>query len=158
MKKNTFEIKPYTDAFKKQVVDVWEKSVRATHGFLVPSDIDHYKKIVAVLDFNAFSVYCMVREDIVVGFIGVADRKIEMLFLSPEYLGQGLGRTLVNFAIKELDADKVDVNEQNLLAVKFYAGFGFEPYGRMEKDSEGKDYPILKMKLSTYHESIINSS
>jgi putative acetyltransferase len=47
--------------------------------------------------------------------------------------------------LDELNADKVNVNEQNIDAVKFYSKFGFVTYERTEKDSEG--YPILKMKL-----------
>lgn len=81
--------------------------------------------------------------------MGVIDKKIEMLFLSPAYIGQGLGKKLMVYALTELHADKVDVNEQNLYAVEFYKKFGFETYGRTDKDDQGRDYPILKMKLSS---------
>lgn len=143
-----FDITPYDAQFKEQIISVWEKSVRATHDFLVPSDIDYFKTVVDKIDFNAFSVYCVTRSDRVLGFIGVAEEKIEMLFLAPEHIGQGLGKILVEFAITKLNADKVDVNEQNHSAVNFYSRLGFVVYDRMEKDSEGKDYPILKMRLS----------
>ncbi len=144
------EIQPYHDGFKEQLIAVWEKSVRATHHFLAPSDIDYFKNIVIDIDFNAFQVFCLTEDDGVIGFIGIADHKIEMLFLSPEHIGQGLGRRLINFAINELKADKVDVNEQNQHAVDFYTKMGFVPYDRTDKDSEGKDYPILKMRLETH--------
>lgn len=143
------EIQPYHDELKEQLIEVWEKSVRATHHFLVPSDIDYFKSIVVDIDFNAFQVFCLTESDRVIGFIGIADHKIEMLFLSPEHIGQGFGSRLINFAIKELKADKVDVNEQNQHAVDFYAKMGFATYARTDKDSEGKDYPILKMRLET---------
>lgn len=141
------EIQPYHDGFKEQLITVWEKSVRATHHFLDPIDIDYFKSIVIDIDFNAFQVFCLTEGDRVIGFIGIADYKIEMLFLSPEHIGQGLGSRLINFAIKELKANKVDVNEQNQQAVDFYAKMGFVTYARTDKDSEGKDYPILKMRL-----------
>ncbi len=72
-----------------------------------------------------------------------------MLFFSPEYIGKGLGRKLTDFAISELKADKVDVNEQNTNAVKFYKKLGFKTYERTEKDDQGKEYPLLRMKLET---------
>ena len=147
MQNQDIEIQPYRDSFKEQMVSVWEKSVRATHDFLTPADVDYYRAIVAKIDFSFFQVFCLTQEDNVLGFIGIADNKIEMLFLSPEYIGQGLGKTLVNFAVNILKADKVDVNEQNNNAVKFYSKFGFVAYDRTEKDSEGKDFPILKMRL-----------
>jgi putative acetyltransferase len=147
MKNTSVEIQPYNDSFRDQILSVWEKSVRATHDFLDLSDIDYFKKIVATIDFNNFQVFCLTQGEIVLGFIGISDNKIEMLFLSPECIGQGLGKKLILFGINQLKADKVDVNEQNLAAVKFYERFGFVPYDRSDKDSEGKNYPILKMKL-----------
>lgn len=89
----------------------------------------------------------MVNENLVLGFIGVADKKIEMLFLEPKYFGQGLGLKLLDFAVKELKADKLDVNEQNEKALKFYQKFGFQTFDRTDKDDQGRSYPILRMKL-----------
>lgn len=144
---NGYSIVPYNDSYKIQVIDVWERSVRATHDFLISSDIEYFKSIVVNIDFNAFTVYCLMKEDMVRGFIGVADKKIEMLFLSPEVTGKGLGKWLIEFAMNELYADEVDVNEQNHNAVGFYKRMGFVAYERTDKDSEGKDYPILKMRI-----------
>ena len=72
---------------------------------------------------------------------------MEMLFLSPDFFGKGLGKQLINFVIKEMQVNKVDVNEQNNSAVAFYKKLGFETYERTENDNQGKNYPILKMKL-----------
>lgn len=54
-------------------------------------------------------------------------------------------KMLIHLALNELQADKVDVNEQN---EKVYENFGFVTHERTEKDSNGKDYPILEMVLS----------
>jgi hypothetical protein len=42
-----------------------------------------------------------------------------MLFLLPDFTGKDGGKQLVLFAINELGADKVDVNEQNVAALNF---------------------------------------
>ena len=141
------DIKPYNDQLRDDLIFVWERSVRATHTFLKREDIAFYKSIVETIDFNQLSVYCaQASDDELIGFIGVADGKVEMLFLHPSYIGQGIGTLLMEFAIDKLGATFVDVNEGNRHAVEFYKKFGFEVYDRMEKDSEGKDYPILKMR------------
>ena len=88
----------------------------------------------------------MIKEQLV-GFIGVAGKKVEMLFMDPEFIGKGLGKKLMHFAINELDADEVEVNEQNEEALRFYIKQGFKVYERKEKDGQGKNYPILKMRL-----------
>ena len=143
------EIVKYSDKYKEQMIDVWEKSVLATHDFLKQSDFLAIKEIVKTIDFNAFDVYCLVHNDEVAGFLGVAAQKVEMLFLSPKYFGKRLGRKLLAFAIDELKADKVDVNEQNTNAVEFYRKFGFKTYERTDKDDQGRYYPLLRMILET---------
>jgi len=141
------EIIKYTALQREQIIEVWERSVRATHKFVSVEDIEYFKKIVKNIDFSSFEVYCLILNKKVLGFVGVADRSIEMLFLDPDFIGQGYGKKLISFAIDKLNAAGVTVNEQNELAVAFYKKNGFLTYERMEKDEEGKNYPILKMKL-----------
>src|SRR5690606_19330801 len=142
-----FEITEYSDNYKQQILTIWEKSVLATHDFLTPNDFMEIKELVNTINFNDFQVFCLVNGKVISGFIGVAEKKVEMLFLDPEYFGQGLGQKLLNFAVKVLNANKVDVNEQNTKALKFYQKFGFETLERTDKDGQGRNYPLLRMKL-----------
>ncbi|PZX61947.1 GNAT family N-acetyltransferase [Hydrotalea sandarakina] len=143
----TIEIVKYSEKYRVQLLDVWEKSVLETHHFLSATDFHEIKEIVTAIDFSAFDVYCLLERNNVIGFLGIANQKIEMLFLSPEQIGKGLGKKLLNFAIHYLNANKVDVNEQNTNAVKFYSKFGFKTYERTAKDEQGKNYPLLRMEL-----------
>ena len=147
MQPEKFKISEYKDTYKQQVLAVWEKSVLATHDFLLPKDFEEIKELVNDIDFNDFQVFCLLDQNHVSGFVGVADKKVEMLFLDPKYFGQGLGYQLLNFAVTELHADKLDVNEQNSSAFKFYKKCGFETYERTDKDDQGREYPLLRMKL-----------
>jgi putative acetyltransferase len=147
MTKQNFKIEKFTDRDREQILDVWEKSVLATHDFLNPIDFEEIKKIVASFNFNDFKVYCLKQNDVVAGFIGLAAQKIEMLFLSPEYIGKGLGYRLLEFAVVTLKAHSVDVNEQNTNAKYFYEKFGFTVYDRTDIDDLGKHYPLLRMKI-----------
>ena len=145
-----FEIKSFNDKYKQQLLIVWERSVLATHDFLTQSDFYEIKQLVQSINFNDLQVYCLTLDELVLGFIGVADRKIEMLFIDPGYFGQGLGKSLLDFAINELEADKVDVNEQNVGALMFYQKTGFEIFERTDKDDQGRNYPLLRMKLKRF--------
>jgi len=141
------ELIPYKEEHREQMISVWEKSVRATHHFVTSQEVDRLKELVKKIDFNSFIVYCLISENKVLGFLGVEGDVIESLFLDPDYIGQKLGTKLMNYAIKNLEATKVNVNEQNIEAIKFYSKFGFVTYERTEKDDYGNDYPILKMEL-----------
>ncbi len=130
-----------------RVVEVWEASVRATHHFVAESDIEIFRAMVRGV-LPHITLACMRSEDgAVVGFTAVADGKVEMLFIHPDYRGQGVGRRLLSYAIDTLDATGLDVNEQNEQALGFYLHMRFEVVGRSELDGTGKPYPLLHMRL-----------
>ena len=108
------KIVKYTEEYNKQIISVWEKSVRATHLFVSEADIAYFKEIVGNIDFNAFEVYCLLLDKNIIGFVGVAEKNIETLFLEPNYIGKGHGKKLILFAIDELKAEKVEVNEKTI--------------------------------------------
>ncbi len=131
----------------EDVVDVWEASVRATHHFLSEEDISYFRPLILNTYLDAVDLRCIRVDDRIVGFLGVADRNLEMLFIHPKYRGQGCGKSLLEHAVKIMDVQKVDVNEQNNQAVGFYECFGFKTISRSERDGSGKPYPILHMEL-----------
>ena len=130
------------------LLQVWEASVRATHHFLKEEDIDYFKPLILSTYFDAVTLRCIRKEGKIVAFLGVADQNLEMLFIHPDFRGMHLGKSLVDYAVKEMDVIKVDVNEQNDQAVGFYKKYGFEVYDRSEKDGTGKPYPLLHMQLN----------
>lgn len=141
------EIVKYQESFRSSIIEIWEQSVRATHHFLKAKDIEFFKSFVLKINFEDFKVFCALNDKKeVIGFLAVADDKLEMLFLKPEYIGKGIGRKFTTFAINTLEVTKVDVNEDNLQAVDFYKKFGFKVYDRRPTDDTGKPFPILKMK------------
>jgi putative acetyltransferase len=130
-----------------EIIDVWEQSVRATHHFLPEDYLQEIKNLLPSI-LPALPVYVFKAEEgIIKGILGVTEKKIEMLFIHPESRGQGIGKLLTLFAIDELKAEKVDVNEQNEQAVGFYLKMGFVQTGRTDTDSIGKPFPLLLMEL-----------
>jgi ribosomal protein S18 acetylase RimI-like enzyme len=73
-------------------------------------------------------------------------RALEMLFVDPAYMRQGIGRQLVRHAIHHLHVSTVCVNEQNKAAVDFYLRNGFPlVLQRSEVDAAGEPYPTLTL-------------
>lgn len=72
----------------------------------------------------------------------------ELLCLSPEVRGKGIGKQLLQYGIETYNIQELTVNEQNPQAVGFYEHMGFQTYKRTEYDEEGNPYPILYMRLS----------
>lgn len=75
---------------------VWNESVRTSHHFLSEPDIEQLKPYVGMVlreVGHLVVVYCGQQAK---GFMGIQGDKIEMLFLSPERIGQGWGSILID--------------------------------------------------------------
>lgn len=123
---------------------IWEDSVRATHFFLLGEDFDYFKALMPKY-FTAVELYVYEEGDEILGFLGVSDDSLEMLFVRDR--GRGVGTKLTTFAIKELGVERVDVNQQNSAAHQFYLKHGFEEESISERDGSGKPYPTIHMVL-----------
>lgn len=126
---------------------IWQKSVEATHLFLSPQDIkDILPQVVIGLKHIPILLVSFTDDDEPIGFAGIADDKLEMLFLSPDYFQQGIGYKMISTAIQDYQIKYVDVNEQNLKALKFYLRQGFTIFKRSPVDSDNRPFPILHLK------------
>ena len=142
------DILPLNENDYAEILTVWENSVRATHHFLKESDINFYRPLIekyALPDFELFGVKN--QNDGLAGLIGLKNGKIEMLFVHPDFFRRGIGKKLVTFAVNAKNCIKVDVNEENPNAYKFYQNCGFHLVSRDEKDEQGKPHPILHLSL-----------
>lgn len=131
-----------------QLIELWEASVRATHHFLAEDDVQQLKPLILGQYFDAVDLTCAKNTDgTIVGFSGVYQGHLEMLFIAPAARGQGVGRFLARHAIDTQGVTKVDVNEQNEQAVGFYLHLGFSVQSRSAVDGQGRAYPLLHLAL-----------
>ena len=129
-----------------RLMEIWESAVSSTHDFLKEEDFLYYKEQLPVY-FQHVTLFGFEQEGILIGFMGIAEGNLEMLFVDDNYRGIGIGKRLITYAIGNFQVTKVDVNEQNIQAVGFYKYMGFSIYKRSNLDGEGKEYPILHMQL-----------
>lgn len=143
----TYDIQPANQIHYPELIQVWEESVRATHDFLSPGDIEYYKPLILEQYFDQVQLFFISENNRIQGFIGLDQTDIHMLFVHPQARGFGIGKALLNFAINHRGANAIDVNEQNQQAVGFYQHMGFETVARADHDAAGKPYPILSMRF-----------
>lgn len=143
------EIKERNQELIDKLLKIWEGSVRATHLFLSEEEILNIKKYVPEAIGGVPVLLVAEDEDgEPLGFMGLADSMIEMLFVAAEGRGKGTGKALITLGIEQYGASEVAVNEQNPQAKGFYEHMGFATYKRTELDEQGNPYPLLYMKLS----------
>lgn len=129
-----------------RLVAVWRSAVEATHHFLTPADIDGFASRLARDFFPAVELVVAEVAEVIVGFSGTADNRLEMLFVDSAAHGRGIGTVLLDHAVERVGIDELDVNEQNPGAVEFYRRRGFDQVGRSPVDSDGRPFPLLHLR------------
>ena len=142
-------VRPARVEDRERLLELWERSVRATHHFLEDSDVVALRPLVAEeLASDAVGWWVLVSAtEALIGFLGFANDTIEALFIDPDNHGQGGGKLLVAHAQRlGAGALTVDVNEQNEAALGFYEALGFSVVGRSPTDAGGRPLSTLHMK------------
>ena len=113
------------DLLEKLVI-IWKSSVRATHLFLSDGEIEDIKKYVPqALQEVPLLVVSEDENGNSCGFMGISGQKVEMLFVSAQERGKGIGRKLLEYGMEHYSVNELAVNEQNPLAKGFYEHMGF---------------------------------
>ncbi|WP_315636768.1 MULTISPECIES: GNAT family N-acetyltransferase [Microbacterium] len=131
-----------------ELVEIWRSAVRATHDFLEETDFARIESHLASDYFPAVTLTVAEQDGVPVGFAGVHDDGLEMLFVSYAVRGRGVGSALLTEVVVHQGVARVDVNEDNPGARGFYRSRGFVEVGRSALDGDGRPYPIIHMALS----------
>lgn len=143
-----YEVKERNDELINELLNVWESAVINTHLFLSSSEIEKIKKYVPVALKEVEHLIVFKNDDKkFIAFMGINDKKLEMLFVKNDERKKGIGKKLLNYGIEKYGVNDLTVNEQNKEALAFYKHMGFKVYKRSKKDEQGEPYPILYMKL-----------
>lgn len=126
---------------------IWERSVLATHHFLKEEDRIALRKEIPTY-FKYVDANLWLYDGEAVGFSGINEENLEMLFIDPEHFRKGFGTEILQHLLKEDHIQKVDVNKDNEQALNFYLKNGFKPYKESSHDGQGRDYPIIHLHLN----------
>lgn len=142
------EIEERNSDLISKLIAVWEASVRATHLFLSDSEILSIKEYVPqALKSVDKLIIAENDEEKPIAFMGIENKTLEMLFITPSERGHGLGKLLLQYGISNYKVNRLTVNEQNPQAKGFYEHMGFHVYKRTDYDEQGNPYPLLYMWL-----------
>ncbi|WP_208970461.1 hypothetical protein [Listeria valentina] len=87
------EVENRAESLMGELLLIWESSVKATHLFLSESEIGAIKKYVPQALKEIPHLIIVENENgIPVGFMGIVERHLEMLFISNEERGKGYGK------------------------------------------------------------------
>lgn len=139
-------IRKSTEADGTRVLDIWRGAVDATHHFLSDDDRRAIETEVVAFLPGAPLDLAVDDDDRAIAFMLLDGSHMEALFVDPAHHGAGVGRLLVEEAIRRHPDLSTDVNEQNEAAAGFYERLGFERCGRSALDGQGRAYPLIHLR------------
>lgn len=140
-------IRPRRDTDLAALRRIWRAAVEATHLFLTPADLDEIGELVAgyLPRLNDLRV-AVDAGDRPLGFVAQDAGEIHMLFVDPAAHGRGIGTRLLEDVGRDFATLRLDVNEQNPTARRFYEAKGFVQVGRSDHDHQGRPFPLLHLE------------
>jgi putative acetyltransferase len=139
-------IRKYDERDIEVVVSIWRRASELAHPFLSKDFLDQEDQNMRNI-YLAFAETWVIEVDgSVVGFVALIENEIGGLFLDPEYQGQGLGRAMVDKAVTEKGALKVEVFKDNVIGRRFYDAYGF--YLTDEFTHEASGQATLRMNFT----------
>ncbi|MBO4669156.1 MAG: GNAT family N-acetyltransferase [Lachnospiraceae bacterium] len=82
-------------------------------------------------------------DGVVKGFIKIEGTYIARLFVEPVLQNAAIGSKLLEFAVKEHNADHLWVLEKNVKAIRFYERHGFVATGEKKPEEDTTEYLLL---------------
>lgn len=136
--------------FKKEdtdrVISIWYEASLQNHAFLSSEILLKQKEEVLSKYLPMAETFVALEEGELIGFISMLEKYIGGLFVSPDWQGKGVGKSLVEKMIMDRGSLSVGVFEKNHSARKFYEKMGFK-YINKELHSETNEY-VLNMVLN----------
>ncbi|MTI44325.1 putative acetyltransferase [Roseibium hamelinense] len=141
------QIRASTECDGERVLDIWCAAVDNTHDFLSTQDRRDIELMLRDFLPSAPLILAVDKTDKAMAFMLLDGGHLEALFVHPDFRGQGLGKTLVELALRQYPSLTTDVNKQNSQAVGFYERLGFECNGESPTDGDGRPYPLLHLSF-----------
>ncbi|MCL3819790.1 GNAT family N-acetyltransferase [Aeromicrobium wangtongii] len=135
-------IRPAHEADLDALTDVWERAARSSHGFMDPADFSEMRPFMRDSYLPSMEVLLAELGGRPIAFVGARENHVELLYVDPEFHGQGLGTRL----LAEVGATSVEVYADNTTGVAFYRSQGFAEVLRRESDAAGRPYAMVVLR------------
>lgn len=129
------------------VMDIFYQASLLAHPFLGVAFIEREKTNIRDIYQPLSETWVAEKDGYVIGFVSLIGNEVGGLFVYPDHHGKGIGRRLVDRAVKEKGNLEVVVFEKNSIGRAFYDRYGFREVERFFHDYTGQD--CLKLAIES---------
>ncbi|NJK70616.1 MAG: GNAT family N-acetyltransferase [Microcoleus sp. SU_5_3] len=139
-------IRLYQEADQSTLLEVWYQAAAIAHYFLPAEHFQTERTAIATDYLPIAETWVYEHQGKVVGFISLLGQTVGGFFVEPAMQGKGIGRLLMDHAVRLRGSLEVEVFVQNATGQRFYDRYGFVPVGQSYHDGTGQ--PLMQMRFS----------
>jgi len=118
-------IRSYESGDKSAVISIWRDASALAHPFLTVEQLDQAAAMIRDQFLDIAETYIAEHDGQPIGFVALMGNVVGGLFLLPQYHGQGIGKALMDKAVKAQGALQLEVFTDNPIGRRFYRSYGF---------------------------------
>ena len=126
------------------VIDVWFLASSLAHPFLSDDFMEKEKENIRDKWIPISETWVYEHEDEVIGFISLIGKEVGAIFVTPNWHGQGIGKSLMDHAKSMHSTLEVEVFEKNKIGRRFYDRQEFIVINELPHEETGNQ--IIRMR------------
>ncbi len=130
-------IRQYREADCERLLEVWAAASAIAHPFVSDEFHAEERNDIRYIYLPMAETWVYETEGRAVGFIAPLGHEVGGFFVHPDYQGRGIGRALMDHAVKLRGDVFLDVFSKNSIGRNFYARYGFEQSVRHMHEATG---------------------
>lgn len=138
-------IRPALPSDTEDLLDVWQRASEIAHHFLDEEFFPQERREIEERWLPIAETIVYETEGRVVGFLSLIGNEVGAIFVDPDRQGQGVGRSLMDWARDARPWLELNVFEANTTGRRFYEAYGFAYVSRHINEATGQ--PELRLRL-----------
>lgn len=138
------EIRSAGEADFDVLTEIWEHGARSTHHFMDDDDFAEARPVIRDRLLPSMDVSVAEVDGAPVGFIGMRESHVVLLYLEPDHTRRGIGSALLRH-VDRAGPLSVEVYEGNTDGMAFYRHGGFVESRRLPTDTFGRPFPVVHL-------------
>ncbi len=139
-------IRPYEARDVDRILEVWLAASLIAHPFLEDDFLDQEKQNIRKIYLPAAETWVWEDQGRVAGFVSLLENEVGAIFVDPDMHKRGIGRALMDKAVRLRGNLVVDVFKANKIGRAFYDRYGFVAAGEHVHDQTG--HIVLRLEYS----------
>ncbi|ETA49910.1 GNAT family N-acetyltransferase [Ponticoccus alexandrii] len=126
---------------------IWLDASLMAHPFIGKPRLMEQQKLIEGEYLPNSETWVACHGDRSVGFISLLGDFVGGIFIAPDWQGRGIGRRLIDHALRQKGALSLEVYTRNEQAMRFYSALGFREVSRRAVDDLGYPYENARLHL-----------